>query len=107
MIETVYNLYQGNEKKIEKLVMKQNGQYIHMVFPQGEGLPIHMSNAELFMTVLKGVLTLGLNDLPTHKYKQNTMLNIPFQSRMYVRNEDEETLELLVVKIVPEGRDKI
>ncbi|QMS84386.1 hypothetical protein [Candidatus Xianfuyuplasma coldseepsis] len=107
MIETVYNLYQGNEKKIEKLVMKENGQYIHMVFPKGEGLPTHMSNAELFMTVLQGTLTLGLNDLNTNKYTLGTMLNIPYQSKMYVRNEDEDILELLVIKIVPEGNEKI
>ncbi len=60
MIEKVYTLYQGNEKKIEKIVMENRGHYLHMVFPKNEGLPIHMSNADLFMTVMRGTLTLGL-----------------------------------------------
>lgn len=107
MIETVYNLYQGDEFKIEKLVMKQNGHYIHMVFPKGEGLPLHVSNAELFMTVLRGTLSLGLDEQDIQTYEKGTMLNIPFQTKMNVRNENDEVLELLVVKVLPEGKDKI
>jgi quercetin dioxygenase-like cupin family protein len=107
MIEETYELTQGNTKNINKMVMKQNGQYIHMTFPKGEGLPIHLSNAELFMTVLRGKLSLGLNNQETVIYNQQTMINIPYQTKMNVRNEDEETLELIVVKIIPEGKSKI
>jgi len=107
MIEKEYVLYQGNEKKIEKLAIERNGQYSHMVFPKGEGLPLHMSNAILFMTVVRGTLSLGLGEQEIHNYFKGTMLNIPFNTKMNVRNENDEILELIVVKILPEGREKI
>lgn len=106
-MEQSYSLYQGDEKKIEKLVMKENGQYIHMVFPPSDGLPIHMSNAELFMTVVRGTLSLGLNENEVISYSKGTMINIPFETKMNVRNKNEDILELIVVKIVPEGKDRI
>jgi quercetin dioxygenase-like cupin family protein len=102
MIEETYNLYQGNDFKIEKLVLKKNGQYIHMVLPKDTGLPIHQANAELFMTVIRGTLTIGLNDLEKNTYYTGTMINIPHQSKMEVKNYHDEVLELIVVKINPE-----
>jgi hypothetical protein len=30
-----------------------------MVFPEGEGLPEHLSNANLYMTVIRGRLSIG------------------------------------------------
>lgn len=107
MNEQAYLLTQGTEKKIDKLVMKQNGQYIHMTFPKGEGLPPHMCNAELFMTVIRGTLSLGLNDQEVITYSAKTMINIPYQTKMNVRNEHDDILELIVIKIVPEGRERI
>ncbi len=107
MMETVYDLYQGDDKKIEKMVMKENGQYIHMVFPKGEGLPLHNANAELFMTVLRGTLSLGLDNQIMNKYRKGTMLNIPFKTRMDVKNYDDEVLELIVIKVVLVGKEKI
>lgn len=101
MIETKYDLYQGNEFKIEKLVMNNPGQYIHMVFPKGKGLPIHKSNAELFMTVIKGTLSLKLNDQAIERITCGTMVNIPINTLMNVTNQDEDVCELIVVKILP------
>jgi quercetin dioxygenase-like cupin family protein len=102
-----YNLKETNEKLIEKLVMNPKGQYIHMILPKGEGLPIHHTNAELFMTVIKGTLSLGLNKEKALDVAANTMIHIPFNTEMNVSNNHDETLELIVVKTVPEGKDSI
>jgi len=97
-IEKTHALYQGNEKKVEKVVQDDNLDYIHMILPQREGLPIHYSNSNVYMTVLKGVLSISLDEQPMHKYQAGTMLTIPYRTRMNVRNEDEPMLELLVIK---------
>ena len=107
MIEQTFQLYKGNEKKVTKLVKRDNVNYIHMVFPKGEGLPLHISNAELFMTVVRGTLSLGLDNQEIIEYQERTVINIPYQVKMNVRNENEEVLELIVVKIVPKGKLKI
>lgn len=102
MIETKYDLYQGDEFKIEKLVIGKPGQYIHMVFPKGKGLPIHKSNAELFMTVLRGTLSLKLDNQELENIQSGTMIKIPINTLMNVTNQNEKTCELIVVKILPE-----
>jgi len=43
MTEQVFNLAQGNEETVEKVIMDGNLHYIHMLFNKGEGLPIHFT----------------------------------------------------------------
>lgn len=98
MVETVYALSKGNDKAVEKVVMDENVHYIHMVFNQNEGLPLHNANSNVYMTVVRGTLTIALDDQEPHRYEGGTLLVIPFGTRMNVGNKDVETLELIVVK---------
>lgn len=98
MIEQIYNLSRGNEKAVEKVIFDENIHYLHMVFNKGEGLPEHFSNSNVYMTVVRGELSIGLNDQEIHKYEAGTLLKIPYQTKMNVKNLNEETLELIVVK---------
>ncbi len=98
MVEKVYKFYTGDEKIVEKVVFDQNIHYLHMVFNKGDGLPEHYSNSNVYMTVLRGKLSIGLNDQEIHEYEAGTLLQIPFQTKMYVNNLHDDTLELIVVK---------
>ncbi len=98
MIEKMYTLSRGDEKAVEKVLFDENVHYLHMVFNKGEGLPEHFSNSNVYMTVVRGTLSIGLNDQETHEYDAGTLLKIPFQTRMNVRNTHDDTLELIVVK---------
>ena len=69
-----------------------------MVFNQDEGLPEHLSNSNVYMTVIRGKLSIGLDDQEVHEYEAGTLLKIPFQTKMNVKNRHSETLELIVVK---------
>lgn len=99
MIEQVFKLYIGNEKIIEKVIFDENLHYLHMVFNTNEGLPIHYSNSNVYMTVIRGRLSIGLNEQEVHQYEAGTLLKIPIQTKMNVRNSHSETLELIVVKV--------
>ena len=66
--------------------------------PDGAGLPEHLSNSNVYMTVVRGMLSIGLDDQEIHEYEAGTLLKIPFQTKMNVKNLNEETLELIVVK---------
>lgn len=104
MIEKVYELAATDGKSIERVVFDENLHYLHMVFPKGEGLPEHFSNSNVYMTVVRGRLSIGLDDQETHGYSAGTLLKIPFQTKMNVRNLDDATLELIVVKApAPKG----
>ena len=98
MVEKVFNLYTGDEKKIEKVIFDENLHYIHLVFNKGDGLPEHYSNSNVYMTVLRGTLSIGLNDQEVNDYGKGTLLKNPFQTKMNVNNLHDDVLELIIVK---------
>ena len=104
MIEKAYELSMADEKTVERVIFDENIHYLHMVFPKGEGLPEHFSNSNVYMTVVRGKLSIGLDDQEIHGYPAGTLLKIPFQTKMNVRNLDDAILELIVVKApAPKG----
>ena len=98
MIEEVFNLSINNERTVEKVVQDDNLDYIHMIFNKDEGLPIHYSNSNVYMTVLQGTLSIALDDQDVHDYPGGTLLKIPYKTKMNVRNLNDQKLELLVIK---------
>ena len=98
MIEKEYKLSKTNKKAIEKVIFDENLHYLHMVFNQGEGLPEHLSNSNVYMTVIRGRLSIDLDEQEIHEYEAGTLVKIPFQTKMNVKNVHDETLELIVVK---------
>lgn len=103
MIQKEYRFKQSEEKTIEKVIMDQYVHYLHMIFPMGEGLPVHPSNANLYMTVIRGTLSISLNDQPVMEYGAGSVLHIPIRTTMNVRNLHPKVLELIVVKTpIPE-----
>ena len=98
MIEQVFNITMGNERMVERVIQDENIHYIHMIFNQGEGLPEHFSNSTVYMTVLRGKLSIGLGEQEVCSYDAGTVLKIPFNIKMNVKNLDADVLELIVVK---------
>ena len=98
MIEKMYTLSRGDEKAVEKVLFDENVHYLHMVFNKGEGLPEHFSNSNVYMTVVRGKLSIGLGGQEIREYTSGTLLKIPFKTKMNVRNLHVDTLELIVVK---------
>lgn len=98
MVEQVYKLTLGDTKTVEKVIFDENVNYLHMIFKQDEGLPEHYSNSTVYMTVLRGKLSIQLDDQDNHEYEAGTVLKIPFKTKMNVKNLHQDTLELIVVK---------
>ncbi len=98
MVEEIFELVKGDQKAVEKVIFDDNLHYLQMIFNQNEGLPEHYSNSNVYMTVLRGTLSIGLDDQDIHEYQAQTLLKIPFKTKMNVKNLHQETLELIVVK---------
>lgn len=98
MIEKVYKYSTTDDKAVEKIIMDDNINYIHMVFNKDEGLPEHYSNSNVYMTVLRGRLSIGLGDQDINEYSKGDILEIPYNIKMNVKNLHDETLELIVLK---------
>ncbi len=98
MVEQIFKLSVGDEKAVEKVIFDENVHYLHMVFNKDEGLPEHFANSNVYMTVLRGKLSIGLDEQEIHEYEAGTLLKIPFQTKMNVKNLHDDTLELIVIK---------
>lgn len=103
MLATRYAMTHSDQKVIEPVLRDENIQYMHMILPPGEGLPIHQTNAIVYMTVASGTLTLQLESEEAAVHPARTVLKIPFGVRMDARNLAEAILELFVVKVFPKA----
>ncbi len=104
LVEKVFYNTQTDSKIIEKVIIDDHVHYLHLVFPKGDGLPIHQSNANMYMSVIRGRLSIGLNNNPIQYYAKGTVLNIPCNTTMNVSNTDDEILELIIVKTPIPGK---
>ncbi len=98
MIEQIFKISTGDKKAVEKVIFDENINYIHMVFNKDEGLPEHFSNSNVYMTVVRGRLSIGLNDQDIQTYDKGSVLKIPIDTKMNVENLNKDVLELIVVK---------
>jgi quercetin dioxygenase-like cupin family protein len=98
MLEEVFKISTEDKTVVEKLILEDDLHYIHMVFTKDKGLPLHYSNSVVHMTVIRGKLSITLGDQDTKIYEAGTLLKIPFDVKMDVKNKHDEVLELIVVK---------
>ena len=104
MIEQIFQMAQSDKHTIEKVIADENINFNHMVLAKGEGLPEHFSNSNVYMTVVKGLLSIGLGGQVIHEYPSGTVLKIPNGIKMNVKNLHDNTLELIVVKAPAPGK---
>lgn len=98
MIEQTFCLSSANHKTVEKVIQDDNLDYIHMIFQNGDGLPVHYSNSNVYMTVMKGTLSITLDEQDIKTYTSGTLLKIPYKTKMNVQNLHDSILELIVIK---------
>lgn len=98
MIEKIYNFIQADEKTIERIVDDEYVNLNHMIFKEGDALPEHYSNSNLYMIITKGIMSIKLDDQDFNEYKAGDILNIPYNIKMNVTNKNKEILEFFVIK---------
>jgi quercetin dioxygenase-like cupin family protein len=98
MLENIYSFSTDDTKRIEKIIDDNPVLINHMVLPEGEGLPEHYSNSNVYMILIRGVMTLKLNEQEAHAYNSGQIINIPYQTKMNVNNFGDAVLEFFVVK---------
>lgn len=98
MINNVFRFSDNSQKVIEAVIKDENIHYMHMVLPQGEALPLHTTNANVYMTIISGEISISLSGAEFENFTERTVLNIPQGIEMDARNNGKKTLELIVVK---------
>ena len=98
MLEKVYRFAVSDEKNIEKVVDDEHTAINHMVLPKGERLPEHYSNSNVYMIIVRGTMSLKLDEQEPNQYAMGQIISIPYHTKMDARNLADETLDFLVVK---------
>lgn len=98
MLEKVCSYSNENTKIIEKTIDDEPVMINHMLLPKGEGLPEHFANSNVYMIVVRGTVTLQLDEQEVHEYAHGQIVNIPYHTKMNVNNTGDDLLELFVVK---------
>ena len=98
MLESNQSFTITDKKIIERIIDDENVNINHMVLNTGEGLPEHYSNSNVYMIIIRGTISLQLDNQDTHTYPKGSIINIPYNTKMNVFNEQEETLEFFVIK---------
>ena len=98
MIETVHSYALTDEKSIEKIIQSEYVNINHVVLGKGEALPIHEANSHANLIVIRGAVTLALDDQEPHAYPAGSIVSAPYGTRMNVSNQGEAVLEFFIVK---------
>lgn len=105
MVEQNFKLTLGNEKVVEKVILDENLHYMHIIINEGDGFPEHYTNAMVYMTIIRGTVSLKLDDQEVNEYSAGNVLKIPFNTKMNLNNINKETLELIIVKAPPPSQE--
>ncbi|MGI6554554.1 MAG: cupin domain-containing protein [Bacillota bacterium] len=98
MLEKQFNFTHTDSKIIERIIEDENVGINHMVLGKSDALPEHYSNSNVYMIVVRGQVSLRLNEQEEHTYPSGSIINIPFKTKMNVSNQSEDILEFFVVK---------
>lgn len=101
MTQQVYKLTESDNKVLEAVIRDENLHYMHISLPKGEIVPVHTTNANVYMTVAAGELYLALAGEAPCIHPQGTVIKIPKGIVMDARNNGSGTLKLLIIKTPP------
>jgi quercetin dioxygenase-like cupin family protein len=104
MIEGVHQYTRTENFTMEKVIDDERVNINHIVDQPAGAVPVHVPNSHGHQIVVRGTLSLSLEDGAAHQYPAGSVIAVPFDTKMAIRNEGTETLEFFVVK-VPNPRD--
>lgn len=98
MLEGCFFFAQAESKQIERVMEDDNVGINHIVLGVGDALPEHHSNSHVYLIVIRGTVSLQLDEQESHEYARGAIVHIPYQTKMNVSNNHREVLEFFIVK---------
>ena len=97
-MEISYTFKASEAKLMEKIVDDERVAINHIVLGPGDSVPVHVSNSFVHQIIVRGTLSLSLEDRPFRDYPAGTIVAVPFDRKMAIENRGSGTLEFFVVK---------
>lgn len=98
MLEKLYQATRTDAFTMEKIVDDDPVNINHIVLAPGEAAPTHVSNSHVHQIIVRGTLSLSLEDGPFNHHPAGTIVAVPYNLKMIIQNRGTETLEFFVVK---------
>ena len=86
------------EKTVERLVKNADVAISHMILPAGESIEGHRAATHVYFIITHGMITVRHSDAQEEKYVQGTIVHLPPDTWMELRNEGPGTFEMFVVR---------
>ena len=80
-MEKVYGFKDSADKLVEKILDDDVVMINHMILNQGDALPQHDSNSNVYMIVIAGAITAQLAENPPKRYEKGISLTFRGKSR--------------------------
>lgn len=103
MMEKTYTFALTDDKLIERLVDDPAMAINHMVLPGGGSIPEHMANTNIYLIILRGEISIRLNDSLDKRFIKGSIVSIPEGTRMQLTNQGSEPYEMFVVRVPNKG----
>ncbi|MCK4928283.1 MAG: cupin domain-containing protein [Methanosarcinales archaeon] len=98
MLEIKYDFKSSDVKLVERIVNDDNVHINHIILGKGDNMPEHFSNSNLYLIIVQGEMKLTLGEQEAHDYPHGSIINFPYNTKMFVQNEHSPLLEFFVVK---------
>ncbi len=98
MTETTYTFKASESKLVEKIVDDERVNINHIILNPGDAVSVHVSNSFVHQIVVRGVLSLSLEDGPFRDHPAGSIIAVPFNVKMAIENHGTRTLEFFVIK---------
>lgn len=104
MIETNYEFKTSDVKLVEKIIDDDNIHLNHIILAKNQNMPEHFSNSNVYLIIVQGEMRLILGVQEAHDYSHGSIVNVPYNTKMLIKNENSPLMEFFVVKS-PNPRD--
>ncbi len=94
----VFNYTLTDSETFENVFKDENLLMNHVVIPTGKFFEKHPTDANVHIVILRGTLTVSVDDSPRTAYEKGSVLNISKGSLSELGNDGSEPTELIVIK---------
>lgn len=98
MIETLYSYSVTDEKTVEIFLNDDNCTMGHVILKPGDELPAHSTDSNVYLLVVRGELTVSLDQVESKTFGRGAVVNLPFGILLGMKNSSEEVMELFAFK---------
>lgn len=100
MIEQIYAYSTADTTAVERIVGGPDVRINHLSLAHGESVDPHPTAEAAHMIITRGELGLTLNGQEERRYAEGTIVGIPANTHLGIRNTGEGTMHLFVIKSV-------